>query len=77
MQNINKYWHGIVGLFGLYLGVVSLGFDAYPQFPTMCIILGIILALLIESMDPIPPLRTYHWHTIWDEMRRGQIVWWR
>ncbi len=68
----NKYWHSIWGGFALILGVFALGFDFYPQFPSMCVILGIVLAILIDTLDPVPPFRAYHWHTMYTDVRAGR-----
>lgn len=77
MQNTNKYWHVLWISIALAMGVFSLVFDHYPQFPSMCFILGIILGLLIDKLPPIPPIRRYHWHQIVDEIRAKKIPIWR
>jgi len=78
MQNkANKYWYIAWGLFAALIGVFSLILDYYPQFPSMCLILGIVLAILIDTMDPVPPIHTYHWNQIWDEMRGQKIPIWK
>lgn len=78
MQNAtNKYWYILWGSFAALIGVLALVFDEYPQFPSMCIILGIILGIMIDTMDPIPPANTYHWHQIWDEVRGQKIPIWK
>lgn len=43
----------------------------------MCMILGIIFWILINTLEPIPPAQTYHWHQIYDGMRRHSIPLWR
>ncbi len=53
-----------MGVLSAILGVLSLGFDVYPQFPSMCIILGIILLILIQTSEEIPAAKTYQWKTI-------------
>lgn len=61
----------------MILAILSLGMDYYPQFPSMCVILGIVLAILIDTMETIPPIRTYHWYQIWDEVRGQKIPLWK
>ena len=73
----SNLWYIFCGIFVLVLGYLSLVDDLYPQFPSMCIILGIILSVTIDTMDTIPPIATYHWHMIWDDMRSGKISFWR
>lgn len=77
LTSANKYWHIFLGLFAGLLGVLSLFFDMYPQFPSMCIILGIILAILIDTMDTVPPIQTYHWHILWDDIKMQKVAIWR
>ncbi len=77
MQNTNKYWYIFWAFIAVVIGVFSLVLDMYPQFPSMCIILGISLGIMIDTMDPVPPIQTYHWHQIWDDMRAKKIPAWR
>ncbi len=56
---------------------MSLGYDIYPQFPSMCVILGIVLSILIDTMEPIPPVQSYHWHDMFADVRGGKISLWR
>lgn len=49
----------------------------YPQFPSMCVILGIILSILIDTLDPIPPVQSHHWHDMFADIRAGKISLWR
>ena len=76
-SSANKYWYIVWGVFAGLIGVLALVFDEYPQFPSMCLILGIILGIMIDSMNPIPPMRTYHWHQIWDEVREQKTPIWK
>jgi hypothetical protein len=58
----NIRWHIVLGIVALILGTLSLGYDWYPQFPSMCLILGIVLAILIDTLEPIPPLKRHIWN---------------
>lgn len=69
----NKHWHIIWGIIALILCVLSLGFDWYPQFPSMCVILGIILAILIDTLEPIPAIKRHHWYNLFDDIRAGKV----
>lgn len=68
----NKYWHYVWASFALILAVLALGFDWYPQFPSMCVVLGIFLAIFIDTLDPVPPFRAYHWHALYADVRGGR-----
>lgn len=59
----------ILGAMALLLSVVSLGFDQYPQFPSMCIILWMILMIIIKTLEPIPTETRHDWHQIWREIQ--------
>lgn len=39
----------------------------------MCIILGIILAILIDTLEPIPPLKRHHWYDLYADVKSGKI----
>lgn len=69
----NKYWYYVWGSFAIVLAVLALGFDWYPQFPSMCVVLGIFLAILIDTLDPVPPFRAYHWHALYADVRGGRV----
>lgn len=69
----NKHWYTIWGLVALILGILSLGFDWYPQFPSMCFILGIILAIMIDTLEPIPAFRRHHWYDLYSDIRAGRV----
>lgn len=43
----------------------------------MCVILGIILSILIDTLDPIPPVQSHHWHDMFADIRAGKISLWR
>lgn len=58
--------------FALVLAALALGFDWYPQFPSMCVVLGIFLAIFIDTLDPVPPFRAYHWHALYADVRGGR-----
>ena len=73
MQNTNRYWHILWILIAITIALLSLVFDQYPQFPSMCFILGITLGIFINTMPPVPPVRRYHWHQIIDEIRAKKI----
>lgn len=66
-----------MGVLSAILGVLSLGFDVYPQFPSMCIILGIILLILIQTSEEIPAAKTYQWKTIIWETKEKKIPLWK
>lgn len=70
---LNKYWHGIIGVLAVLLCIFSLGFDWYPQFPSMCIILGIVLVILFDTLDPIPALRRHDWVRLYEDIRREKV----
>ena len=76
-KSLNNSWYILWGIFALILGILSLGLDMYPQFPSMCIILGIVLAILIDTMEQVPPLHTYHWHILWDDIRSQKVSLWK
>jgi len=69
----NIHWYIVWGFIALILGVLSLGYDVYPQFPTMCLILGIILALLIDTLEPIPPIKRHNWNHLYADIKAGKI----
>jgi len=69
----NKHWYIIWGIIALILGVLSLGLDWYPQFPSMCVILGIILAILIDTLEPIPAIKRHHWYDLYADLRAGKV----
>ena len=77
LANPNKFWYIGGGVFALLLATLSLGYDIYPQFPSMCVILGIILSILIDSMDELPAARAYDWESIWDDILARKIPVWR
>ncbi len=77
LTSSNKYWYILWGIFAVLLAVLSLGLDMYPQFPSMCIILGIVLAILIDTMEEVPPIHTYHWHILWDDIKAQKVPIWR
>lgn len=68
----NNLWHLISWMLAATLGVTSLLLDWHPQFPSMCIILGIILFILIDTMETIPAGQSYHWHNLIDDVRSGK-----
>jgi len=39
----------------------------------MCVILGIILMILIGTLEPIPPLKRHHWHALYADVRTGKV----
>lgn len=69
----NIRWHIVLGIVALILGTLSLGYDWYPQFPSMCLILGIVLAILIDTLEPIPPLKRHNWNTLYTDIKSGKI----
>ncbi len=70
---ISRHWHFVWGFFALVLAVLSLGYDLYPQFPSMCVILGIILAILIDTLEPIPAIKRHDWHALYADVRGGKV----
>lgn len=70
---ITRHWHFVWGFFALVLAVLSLGYDLYPQFPSMCVILGIILAILIDTLEPIPAIKRHDWHALYADVRGGKV----
>lgn len=70
---ITRHWHFVWGFFALVLGVLSLGYDLTPQFPSMCVILGIILAILIDTLEPIPTIKRHDWHALYADVRGGRV----
>ncbi len=70
---ISRHWHFVWGFFALVLTVLSLGYDLYPQFPSMCVILGIILAILIDTLEPIPAIKRHDWHALYADVRAGKV----
>ena len=68
LANPNKFWYIGGGIFALLLAILSLGYDLYPQFPSMCIILGIILSILIDSVEELPAIKSYDWHSLWSDI---------
>jgi hypothetical protein len=69
----NKHWYIIWSIIALILGVLSLGLDWYPQFPSMCIILGIILGILVDTLEPIPAIKRHHWYDLYADLRAGKV----
>ena len=70
---ISRHWHFVWGFFALVLAVLSLGYDLYPQFPSMCVILGIILAILIDTLEPIPAIKRHNWHALYADVRGWKV----
>lgn len=77
MTNPNKLWYYGGGAMAILLAILSLGYDMYAQFPSMCIILGIILSILIDSMDEIPAITAYRWDQLWSDIRSGDVPLWK
>lgn len=69
----NIHWYIVWGIIALTLGTLSLGYDWYPQFPSMCLILGIVLAILIDTLEPIPPIRRHNWNALYADIKAGKI----
>lgn len=69
----NRSWYLVGSVVIGLLGFLSLGLDLVPQFPSMCIILGIVLTMLIDSMDPTPPLHSHEWHLLYADVRAGRM----
>lgn len=77
LSNPNRFWYIGGGLFAVILAVLSLGYDLYPQFPSMCVILGIVLSILIDSMDELPAIKAYDWIAIWGDIQTRNIPVWK
>jgi len=43
----------------------------------MCVILGIMLSILIDTLEPIPPVQSHHWHDMFADIRTGKVSLWR
>lgn len=43
----------------------------------MCVILGIVLSILIDTLEPIPPIQSHHWHDMFADVRGGKVSLWR
>ncbi len=69
----NIHWYIVWGIIALILGTLSLGYDWYPQFPSMCLILGIVLAILIDTLEPIPPIKRHNWNSLYTDIKSGKI----
>jgi hypothetical protein len=39
----------------------------------MCLILGIILAILIDTLDPVPAYKRHNWHALYEDIKTGKI----
>lgn len=39
----------------------------------MCVILGVILAILIDTLEPIPPVKKYDWQALYADVRAGKV----
>ncbi len=39
----------------------------------MCLILGIILVILIDTLEPIPAYKRHNWHALYDDIKTGKV----
>lgn len=39
----------------------------------MCLILGIILGILIDTLEPIPAIKRHNWHALYADIKTGKI----
>lgn len=77
MEKTNKIWYIAWAFLWVIIGYLSFQYNLYPHLTSMCIILGVTLGILIDSMGPISGTYTYPWRQIWREMRIKKIPTWK
>jgi len=39
----------------------------------MCVILGIVLAILVQTLETIPPVKRHDWHSLYADIKSGKV----